>query len=81
MLIDLAEQIGITVRRAPATDGAEHPGGAWVRLRDREMLFLDTSASTADQMNVIVTALRGRKDLEDTFLPPGIRDLLDAAEG
>ncbi|MBN1555828.1 MAG: hypothetical protein JXA11_13885, partial [Phycisphaerae bacterium] len=79
-LIDLAERVGIVIRRAPAStlESSEHPGGAWVRLRGKEMLFLNPAASTADQMNVAVEALRGRAELADQFIPPELRDLLDA---
>jgi hypothetical protein len=80
-LLDLAEQLGITVRRAPASETGEHPGGALVRLGQREMLFLDPSASTADQLTAVMAALRGRRELDDHFIPPDLRDRLETAEG
>ena len=77
-LIDLAERLGIAIRRAPsAMESSEHPGGAWVRLRGKEMLFLNPVAPVKDQINVAVEALRRRQELADQFLPPELRDLLD----
>lgn len=77
-LIDLAEQVGIAVRRAPsAGDSAEHPGGALVRLKGKEMIFLDPTAPLGDQISVVAQALRGRKELEDRFLPPDLRQAME----
>ncbi len=77
-LVDLAEQLGIEVRPAPASEA--HPGGAMVRLRGREILFLDPAASTEEQIPVLVSALAGRAELQDRFLPPELRELLDAGD-
>ncbi len=79
-LIDLAEQLGMQVRRAPASEFGQHPGGAYVRLGKKEMLFLDPAAGVADQISVAVQTLRTREELGDRFLPPEIRDLLDAPQ-
>ena len=77
-LLDLAEEVGITIRRVPAAgDGADHPGGALVRLKGREMLFLDPTAAPADQLAVVASALRGRQEIANRFLPPEIRQLID----
>ena len=78
-LIDLAESLGITVRRVPSAGGVsgERPGGALVRLRGKEMIFLDPSAGVADRIDVVAAALRGRGELADKFLPPEIRELID----
>jgi len=81
-LIELAESLGITLRNAPAAaGGSEHPGGALVRLKAREILFLDPTASLADQIDAVAAALRGRAELAGQFLPPEIRELIDPAEG
>jgi hypothetical protein len=77
-LIDLAEQLGIVIRRAPAAmESSEHPGGAQVRLHGKDMLFLNPAAPVTDQINVAAEALRGRAELADQFIPPELRDLLD----
>ena len=77
-LLDLAESIGITVRRQPAAHGA-HPAGALVRLGNREMLFLDPSAAVGDRIAVVASALAGRTEIEDVFIPPEIRRHIDDA--
>ena len=78
-LLELAEELRITVRRVPASgDEADHPGGAFVRLQGREILFLDPTASIPDQIGVVAGALRGRSELENRFLTPEIRQILDA---
>jgi len=80
-LLDLVEELGIAVRRVPsAGDSDEHPGGAIVRLKGKEILMLDPTASLADQMSAAVAALRGRKEMEERFLTPEIRALLDAED-
>jgi len=82
MLLDLAESLGIETRRMPAAgDSGDHPGGALVRLKGREILFLNGEASLADQIDAAAAALTGRKELENRFLPPEIRQALDDASG
>ncbi|HNX26101.1 MAG TPA: hypothetical protein PKK48_01710 [Phycisphaerae bacterium] len=78
-LVELAEELGMEVRRAPSLFGDEHPGGSLVRLKGREILFLDPDASVEDQINVAVHALAGRESLRDRFLEPEIRQLLEEA--
>ncbi len=81
-LLELAESLGITIRRAPAADDRPaHPGGALVRLRGQEILFWDPTASPADQINVVAAALRDkRQQLENRFIPPEIRQLIEHAD-
>jgi hypothetical protein len=77
-LLELAEEVGITVRRVPAAgDDAEHPGGAFIRLKGREMLLLDPTAPIPDQISVVAGALRGREEIENRYLAPEIRRLID----
>ena len=81
MLLDLAEELGIAIRRVPAAgDGTDHAGGALVRLKGREIVFLDPSAALPDQITVVAGALRGRQAIEDRYLPPEIRRLIDEAD-
>jgi len=80
-LLDLAYQIGLEVRLVPkSAEGSNHPGGAMVRLRGQEILFLDPTASATDQVGVLAGSLKGRTDIEDRFLPPEIRELIDDAD-
>jgi len=80
-LIELAESLGIQVRPAPPGESSDHPGGAYARLKGREMIFLAGSAGPADQIDVLAAALRTRpqlqEQLEERSLPPEIRQLLE----
>ena len=76
-LLDLAEGLGIAIRPAPAGHDADHPGGALVTVRGRQMLFLDSDGSVADRIAVVAEALRGRAELETMYLPPEVRQLID----
>jgi hypothetical protein len=79
-LIDLAEALGIEIRRAPPGTGSSGgPAGALVRLKGKEILFLDPIAAVPDQISVVAGALAGRAELQDRFLPPKIRQCLDEA--
>jgi len=84
-LLDLAEELGVTIRRAPGSPAepsdraAGHPGGALVNLRGRAILFLDPSAAVSDRIAVVASALAGREELEERFLPPEIRERIERA--
>ncbi len=81
-LLELASEVGITLRRlAGPAAGAEYPGGALVRLRGKDVLFLDSTAAIADQLAVTAAALSGRKELEDRFMPPQLRAAIDEHAG
>lgn len=77
-LLDVAESLGITVRRVVSAGvSAEHPGGALVKLKGREILFVDPRATIADQLEAVASALRGRPELQEMFLRPEIRQLIE----
>jgi len=77
-LLELAEESGIAVRRVPtAGDDPDHPGGALVKVKGREMLFLDPTAAIPDQISVVAAALHGRPEIENRYLAPEIRRLID----
>ena len=77
-LLDLADSVGIVIRRRPAAE-TPHAAGALVRLGGREMLFLDPAAAVADRIAAVAAALAGRPEVEDVFLPPEIRRHIEAA--
>jgi len=80
LLLDLADQIGLEVRPVVgSSSGGEHPGGAVVRLKGKEIVFLDPAACPGDQLNVLASALKGRPEVEDRFLPPEVRQLIEGA--
>lgn len=76
-LTELAEQIGLPVRISPAADATSHPGGAVVRLRGQDVLFLDPGGSTADQLAVLAAALKDHPALEDRFVKPSLREIIE----
>ena len=76
ILLDLAESVGLTIRSAPPSDDGS--AGALVKLKGREILFLDTRSSPVDQVAVVAAALRGRDEVEAMYLQPEIRDTIDA---
>jgi len=77
-LVELAESVGITVRHMPPGQAsAEHPGGAMVRLKDKEVLFLDPGAPAAEQIGLVASALKGRRQIEDRFVPPELREAIE----
>ena len=77
--MELAATLGIGLRRVPgAGQSGDHPGGALVRGRQEEMIFLDTTAAVEDQIDVVAAAIRGRPELQERFLPPELRELLEA---
>ena len=78
-LLDLAESVGITVRRVSVADDGDRSGGALVRLHGRAMLFIDPNAPVGDRLAVAAAALKGRSEIEDRFLPPELRRLIDEA--
>jgi hypothetical protein len=80
-LVELAEQIGLTVRQAPAPmSGDARPGGSTVRLRGEEIVFLDPQAGVADQVALLGATLKGRPELEEMYLRPYVREALDASD-
>ncbi len=79
VLLHLAETAGIAVRGAPpsAEEGGERSAGALVKLRGREILFLNADASVAERLALVASVLKGRPAVEDVFLPPEIRQRLE----
>ena len=80
-LADLAESLGMEIRRAPAAEGAERPGGAVIRLKGRQIVFLDESAPAAERAAVLAGALAERPEVADMFLPPQLREIIERARG
>lgn len=79
-LVDLAMEVGLTLRRAPAATGdTQHPGGAVVELRGRQIVFLNPAAPTRDQIDVLVSVLSRCETLQGRFVRPDLRELLDSA--
>jgi hypothetical protein len=81
-LTELAESLGISVRAvAGVGELSGHLGGALVRLKGREVVFLNADAPAAEQTAALASALRGRERLERIYLAPELRELLEADAG
>jgi len=74
VLLDLAEKLGIGIRREPM--GGE--GGGLCALRGRRILFLDTSADLETRYERTVKSLAPLPELDDLYVVPEVRDDLDA---
>ena len=72
-LVELVSQLGISVRRADLGGG----GGSLVRLRDKQVLFFDTSADPDDQLQRLAPDVARLPGLEDIFIIPELRELLE----
>jgi len=75
-LTQAAERVGLQVRRERLLRevGYRARGGA-CRLREKDLLIIDSAQSPADQLEVLLEALRTR-DLETLYLSPAARRLL-----
>ncbi len=75
-LLELTRSLGIDIRYV---DSCTERGGALVRLKGKEVLFLDTSADASDRLQAVARALSKRPELEDRFLLPEVRSALEQA--
>jgi len=75
-LAQAAERVGLQVRRERLLRevGYRARGGA-CRLRERDLLIIDSAQPPAEQLEVLLEALRTR-DLETLYLSPAARRLL-----
>ena len=72
-LVELASQLDISVRRTDL-GGA---GGSLVSLKGQQILFIDTFADPADQLERIVPDFARLAGLEELYIVPELRELLD----
>jgi len=79
-LLDLTRCFGIEVRLTPAAGlSSEHPAGALVVLKGREILLMDPTAPVADRVTLAARALSGRTEIQNCFVKPAIRCLLTSS--
>ncbi len=72
-LAELAEQLNISVRRADLGGS----GGSLVSLRGQQILFIDTLADPTDQLERIIPDFARLSELDDIYIVPELRELLD----
>lgn len=75
-LIELADRMGIGIRRVPMA-GA---GGSLANLRGTETLFLDTQADPEEQLERLIADFARLPCLQDHYIIPELRTLLDSQE-
>lgn len=73
-LLEAAERVGITVRRAPL--GGE--GGGLCRIKGERVLFVDINADALTQYSRTLADLSQLPDFHQLYLPPDVRADLDA---
>lgn len=75
-LAQAAERVGLQVRRERLLRevGYRARGGA-CRLREKDLVIIDSAQPPAEQLEVLLEALRTR-DLEALYLSPAVRRLL-----
>ena len=71
-LLDLAEHFGFEVRHV----GLGGSGGGLCRVHGKEVLFVDTQADLADQIARVAAALAHLEGIEDRYLLPQVREVL-----
>ena len=72
-LVELAEKLGIEVRQVDLGGG----GGSLVRLRDKRVMFVDTSADAEDQLERLAADVAECGDFEDVYMVPELRELIE----
>jgi hypothetical protein len=70
--LNLAEQLGYAVRQ----EWLDGNGGGGCVLRGRKILFIDLSAPPGDQLEVVLSVLRGEPRAADMEMPVALRDVL-----
>jgi hypothetical protein len=77
-LAEVAKRLGLEVRREKILRevGYRARGGA-CRLREKDLIIIDREMAPAEQVEMLVEALRTR-DLENLYLSPAARRLLQA---
>jgi len=75
-LMDLVEMLGVSIRNCPAL---AQRAGALVKIHGAEVLFINPSASVADRLAVVADALKGRGELEEMYIVPELRRLIELA--
>ena len=72
-LVELAERLGLEVRKIDQGGG----GGGLCRLRGKDVLFVDVGGGIAEQVARTAEALSGLAGLEEVFVVPEVRELLE----
>jgi len=74
MLLALAEELGISIRREPLGGG----GGGLCFLRGQRVMFVDTAADLDTRYERVLAGLAPLKELDNLYLRPEIREDIEA---
>jgi hypothetical protein len=77
VLLELAERIGLTLRKEAL--GGE--GGGYCVMRGKRVLFVDTMADPASRYERTLAAMAGLSEIEGQFIRPDVREDLERARG
>lgn len=77
ILIGLAEELGLTVRREPL--GGD--GGGFCRIRGQRILFIDTMGDLETRYERTLEAVAGIPEIEQRFVPPEVREDIERSRG
>ena len=72
-LAELAAQLDISIRRTDLGGS----GGSLINLRGQQILFIDTFADPADQLERLIPAFARLPQLDQIYIIPELRELLD----
>ena len=75
-LKEAARRAGVEVREVPLCMPDQTAQSGLVKLRGAAVLFLDPAADRDEALRLLVLALAGR-DLDDLYLSPAVRSLLE----
>ena len=72
-LVELLQQMDIEVR----TSELGGSGGSLVTLKGKQILFLDSLADPADQLDRLIPTVAHLPSLDEIYIIPELRELLD----
>ncbi|MCC6159684.1 MAG: hypothetical protein IT350_16650 [Deltaproteobacteria bacterium] len=77
-LEEVAVRRGVTVRYEKLAHGPVRVTHGTCRVHEQDLIIIDSRMGPAERVSVLSRELR-RFDLENVFVPPAVRSLLDAA--
>ncbi len=72
-LLALLESTGVSIRTEPM--GGR--GGGLCKMKDKQVFFVDTEATTAEMVAICSEAVREMVDLENIYIKPQVRAILE----
>ncbi|MDY6973695.1 MAG: hypothetical protein SV775_15435 [Thermodesulfobacteriota bacterium] len=72
----LAHALGIQIRYERLEGDTAFPSGGLCRIKDKQLIIVNLSATTGEKVQTLVGALR-RFDLSRIYVKPALRDILE----